>query len=417
MWCSARRPATHPSRSSWWDGTSRCDRRGGRRFFERSRSDARWCFCSNGRALRIVDAQHTWSRDYLEFDLALLPVEPLAQRVLWVLAGAEACAATPPVLDTAAAASARQGVAVCRALGDGVLEALDLPAPGAATQAARGHGRRLRAVAHRRCIASCSCSSPKRAGSCRSGTLSIAIATRSSRSSARCWRAGRYRGVWQAVQAISRLAHAGCAAGELKVTAFNGRLFAPGRASAFDRSATRRPRDGTGGARRQHDDGDRRRRPIAHRVSRPRCRAARRRLRACPRLRAGSVGAAVLGRTRDTRKSTGTFYTPRAVTDFLVRHTLAPLTAGRSSRRPAVSAHSRSRDGERCLPRGCVSIPRRCRRRRTDSRGSVASGRCDASGTRRPEARNRAAMPLRRRSEPDGGAGRAALDLARHACG
>ena len=88
------------------------------------RSDARWCFCSNGRALRIVDAQHTWSREYLEFDLALLPVEPHAQRVLWALARAEACAATPPVLDTATAASARQGVAVCRALGDGVLEAL-----------------------------------------------------------------------------------------------------------------------------------------------------------------------------------------------------------------------------------------------------------------------------------------------------
>ena len=40
---------------------------------------------------------------------------------------------------------------------------------------------------------------------------------------------------------------------------------------------------------------------------------------------------AVLGRTRDARKSTGTFYTPRAVTDYLVRRTLAPLTADRSS--------------------------------------------------------------------------------------
>ena len=43
------------------------------------------------------------------------------------------------------------------------------------------------------------------------------------------------RGLWQAVQAISRLAHAGCTAGELRVTAFNGRLFAPIQGSRGDR--------------------------------------------------------------------------------------------------------------------------------------------------------------------------------------
>ena len=44
----------------------------------------------------------------------------------------------------------------------------------------------------------------------------------------------RYRGIWDAILAISRLAHAGCRAGELKVTAFNGRLFAPAHSTAFD---------------------------------------------------------------------------------------------------------------------------------------------------------------------------------------
>jgi hypothetical protein len=34
-------------------------------------------------------------------------------------------------------------------------------------------------------------------------------------------------GLWKAFQAISRLAHAGCKAGDLEVTAFNGRLFSP----------------------------------------------------------------------------------------------------------------------------------------------------------------------------------------------
>ena len=43
-----------------------------------------------------------------------------------------------------------------------------------------------------------------------------------------------YKGLWRAIQAISRLAHAGCTAGELRVTAFNGRLFAPAEAAAFD---------------------------------------------------------------------------------------------------------------------------------------------------------------------------------------
>src|SRR5262249_9038641 len=34
-------------------------------------------------------------------------------------------------------------------------------------------------------------------------------------------------GLWDALRAVARLAHAGCRAGDLRVTAFNGRLFAP----------------------------------------------------------------------------------------------------------------------------------------------------------------------------------------------
>src|SRR5690606_2657639 len=37
------------------------------------------------------------------------------------------------------------------------------------------------------------------------------------------------RGTWASLQAISRLAHAGCRTPDLEVTAFNGRLFAPAR--------------------------------------------------------------------------------------------------------------------------------------------------------------------------------------------
>src|SRR5207245_8127089 len=42
-------------------------------------------------------------------------------------------------------------------------------------------------------------------------------------------------GLWDALRAITRLAHAGCRAGDLRVTPFNGRLFAPSRTPLVDR--------------------------------------------------------------------------------------------------------------------------------------------------------------------------------------
>src|SRR5690606_2273224 len=73
------------------------------------------------------------------------------------------------------------------------------------------------------------------------------------------------RGLWHAIQAISRLAHAGCSAGGLTVTAFNGRLFAPAGSAACDRtriadgplsdaSLAARAARGVGAQRRQKDD-------------------------------------------------------------------------------------------------------------------------------------------------------------------
>src|SRR5262249_32914891 len=45
----------------------------------------------------------------------------------------------------------------------------------------------------------------------------------------------RPRGLWEALQAIARLAHRGCAAGSLRVPPFNGRLFSPAHAPLADR--------------------------------------------------------------------------------------------------------------------------------------------------------------------------------------
>jgi hypothetical protein len=292
-------------------------------------TDARWCMCCNGRALRIVDAQHTWRRDFLEFDLSALPDEPRAQEVLWSLARVDAFAAVPPVLDRAVELSARHGVTVCRALGDGVIEAL---------------AQLLAALSERR-------SPPPPDAFEQSLTVLyrvLFLLFAEARALVPLWHpvyrerytiasivdallAGRtYRGVWRAILAISRLAHSGCSVGELKVTAFNGRLFAPSRVSAFERTGL--------------DDDVMGRAVLALSTTvmpRGRARIAYRDL-GVEQLGAvyehvldytpADSAPTTLTRSRDVRKSTGTFYTPRALTDALVRRTLTPLIAGRTSR-------------------------------------------------------------------------------------
>src|SRR4029077_16284222 len=51
----------------------------------------------------------------------------------------------------------------------------------------------------------------------------------------RAERSGRTPGLWDALRAMARLAHARCQAGDLRVTPFNGRLFAPARTPLADR--------------------------------------------------------------------------------------------------------------------------------------------------------------------------------------
>ncbi len=78
---------------------------------------------------------------------------------------------------------------------------------------------------------------------CRGATAGADVAPRlSPRLQHRCasHAAGRVaspRGTWAALQAIARLAHAGAEAGDLHVTPFNGRLFAPARAPLLDHLA------------------------------------------------------------------------------------------------------------------------------------------------------------------------------------
>src|SRR5262249_30977934 len=88
--------------------------------------DVRWCFCSNGVALRVVDAQRTWSREYLELDLQLVAADRNSSMVAWSLLRAESLSRVGPFFDRAVELSARHALDVCRSLGRGVIDALGI---------------------------------------------------------------------------------------------------------------------------------------------------------------------------------------------------------------------------------------------------------------------------------------------------
>jgi hypothetical protein len=291
--------------------------------------DTRWCVCCNGRALRVVDARRTWSREYLEFDLVQLAHEREAQSVLWALLRADAVAGPQPLLDRAVTLSERHGIEVCQALGTGVLDALDvLLAAMSATKRTRPPSilfehsltvlYRVLFLLFAEARGLVPIWNPIYRDRYSLDAIAATLLT------------GRpYRGLWQAIRAISRLAHTGCSAGELRVTPFNGRLFAPMQADAFDHTRI--------------SDAAMSRAVMAVSTTPVNRHGQRARIvyRDLDVEQLGTVyervleyeptmsGEARLERTRELRKASGTFYTPRPVTAFLVRRTLEPLVRGR----------------------------------------------------------------------------------------
>ena len=293
-------------------------------------ADAKWCICCNGPRLRLVDGQRTWARAHLEFDLMLVPRDETASMVFWNVMRCGAMELRPPFLDVAAQASARHGVVVCKALGNGVLDALAL---------LLGALRERRSVCPPQLLFDQSLTVLYR-------VLFLLFAE--ARSLVPIWHpiyrdqytigaivatllAGRrYRGIWDAILAISRLAHAGCRAGELKVTAFNGRLFAPAHSTAFDQRRIADEIMGGAvlavGASPTADGG---RHPISYRdLDVEQLGAVYERVL---EYEPSATGPIVLTRARDTRQSSGTFYTPRTVTAAVVRRTLEPLVRNRTA--------------------------------------------------------------------------------------
>jgi len=135
-------------------------------------------------------------------------------------------------------------------------------------------------------------------------------------------------GAWASLEAVRRLLGEGCRAGTLHVAGFNGRLFAPGPRRKWARSPK-----------------------LDSSLDRPAARALAALLEYQParggarRVNYAQLDVEELGaiyeRVLDldpagegrVRKESGSFYTPRALTGFLIRRALTPLVAGASSER------------------------------------------------------------------------------------
>ena len=299
----------------------------------------RWCYCFNGASLRLFDAARTHSRRYIELDVERITGDPVTFALTWRLLRAAAFAGSHhSQLDRAVVLSERHRADVRDALQSGVHDAL-----------ARLTTAFLKAARRRRTQAT--------------GTLltrqaydeSLLVIYRvlfllfaEARGLVPNWHpvfresytvealrpmidgALTSPGLWEALQAIARLAHRGCRAGTLRVPPFNGRLFSPAHAPLADtlplddqhvREAllaltTRRERDG-------------RRRISYADLGVEHLGGVYERVLDFDISTSTGDGTAILVRG-GRRKSTGSFYTPRTLTEHLVRRTLSPLVENAS---------------------------------------------------------------------------------------
>ncbi len=262
----------------------------------------RWCFCLTGPRLRIVDSSRTYSRQFVEFDLETALENEQTFAVVWGLLRGAAMAGTSrdtrPLLDRAIELSEQHRASVRTSLQHGVHDAL-----GHLTRAFSAAGRQRRATAARR-----DASASRTPVSAFDEALVVVyrvlfLLFAEARGLVPRWHP-TYRdsytieslrgpvemlprpvGVWEALQAIARLAHRGCRIGALRVPPFNGRLFSPAHAPLADSVPLddRVVAPGPAGV----DDPARTRRIRAHRLRRSRCRAARRRVRTSAGFRPG----------------------------------------------------------------------------------------------------------------------------------
>lgn len=294
----------------------------------------RWSFCFNGPSVRLFDARRTHSRRFAELDLGAVASDPATLAVVWHLlrAATFASAAAGTALGDAVELSERYRSRVRESLQQGVHEALghltsafvaatrrrhrreETSAPSAAFDEALVVVYRVLFLLFAEARGLVPTWHPVYREAYTVEALRPAVETRQ-----------RPRGIWEALQAIARLAHRGCHAGSLHVPPFNGRLFSPLHAPLADalpldenavREAllaltTRRGREG--------------RERIAYAdLGVEHLGGVYERVLDFDPAQPAADGPCVFVRG-DRRKSTGTFYTPRPLTEYVVRRTLAPL--------------------------------------------------------------------------------------------
>jgi len=332
---------------------------------EGAAAGSRWACCFNAHRVRVVDAQRPYARAFVEFDLERVAEDAALASVFFALLRAESFRRAPcaggggrpmsgglSLFASAVEASARHAVGVCAGLKTGMIDALQTLTSGLVASATR---RARRA----------SVNAPVEAAFADALTVAYRILFllfAEARGLVPVWHPV-YRdsytlgalveatggtlpahGLWEALSAIARLAHEGCRAGDLAVNAFNGRLFSPDcapvaeSAAMADQTVARvlsalSTTEGPRGLGRQRisfrdlgveelgavyetvlDYEPRLEAPLSARVGTHRGRAT-------VRLSTGGT----------RRKGTGSFYTPRSLTEFLVRAALHPLVEHASS--------------------------------------------------------------------------------------
>lgn len=344
-----------------------------------------WSLSFNVTHLRLVDARRTYARRFVEFDLGIALAHPDTFAACWGMLRAEACGTSPadpgftvdgttaPLLDRIVESSAQRAVGVCASLRQGVLDALvelvrGFVAAGCPSGAETASEPNLREILEQSLTIVYRMLFLFYAEA--RGLLPVwnpiykeSYAIETLRAIAE--RPNEAAGLWETLQAMSRLAHAGCRAGTLCVTPFNGRLFSPEQTPIAERSAldgrtvrrailalSTEPGRGGGGRQRiaYRDLGVEQLGSVYETVLEyePRLTADLPQSFAGP-TRPLPVRCAATGRKTDLsapggscvsvrlepgggrRKASGTFYTPRSITEFLVRNALEPLVAEASA--------------------------------------------------------------------------------------
>jgi N-6 DNA Methylase/Eco57I restriction-modification methylase len=318
--------------------------------------DAAWVLFTNGRQLRLVDTERTYSRAYLQFDLQRTADHAVTFGVFWGLLREEAFRCGPGemcLVQEVIRRSAKHGQAVSRSLRAGVIEAVQHLLGGLHTCGTHDLSRLFDeslTVVYRALFlmfAESRALVPNWHPVYRESYTVESLRERAERP-------GTVHGLWEALQAIARLAHTGCRAGSLVVPPFNGRLFSPARAPiaescALDDEVARRAllalSTTTSGRTGRPED--------RHHVPSSTTHSHAKRMRIDYRdLGVEQLGAVyesvldyepvfadsggdriLLRRSGDRRKSTGSFYTPQTLTDFVVRRTLHPLVDGATAER------------------------------------------------------------------------------------